>query len=120
MVLKSNSSLVYSSVTGRICPSCGQPVSACACGQGAKAATPGDGVVRVGRETKARRGKGVTVISGVALPAHELKALASELKRTCGTGGTLKDGVIEIQGDHRDTLVALLKARGWTVRRSGG
>jgi translation initiation factor 1 len=79
-----------------------------------------DGVVRVGRETKGRKGKGMSLISGVPLPPEELKKLAKELKQKCGTGGTVKDGVIEIQGDHRDTLIDLLKARGWTVKRSGG
>ncbi len=80
----------------------------------------GDGVVRVGRETKGRKGKGVTLVSGVPLPPEELKTLARELKQKCGTGGTLKDGVIEIQGDHRDALIELLKTKGWTVKRSGG
>jgi translation initiation factor 1 len=79
-----------------------------------------DGVVRVARETKGRKGKGVTLISGVPLPPAELKTLARELKQKCGTGGTLKEGVIEIQGDQRDALIELLKARGWTVKRSGG
>lgn len=77
-------------------------------------------MVRVGRESKGRKGKGVTLINGVPLPAAELKKLAKELKQKCGTGGTLKDGVIEIQGDHRDILIDLLKAKGWTVKRSGG
>jgi translation initiation factor 1 len=81
---------------------------------------PSDGVVRVGRETKGRKGKGMTLVSGVPLPPEELKLLAQELKKKCGSGGTLKDGVIEIQGDHRDVLIELLKARGWTVKRSGG
>jgi translation initiation factor 1 len=79
-----------------------------------------DGVVRVGRETKGRKGKGMSLVSGVPLPPEELKTLAKELKQKCGTGGTVKDGVIEIQGDHRDTLIDLLKARGWMVKRSGG
>jgi translation initiation factor 1 len=81
---------------------------------------PSDGVVRVGRETKGRKGKGMTLVSGVPLPPEELKLLSQELKKKCGSGGTLKDGVIEIQGDHRDALIELLKARGWTVKRSGG
>ncbi len=76
--------------------------------------------MRVGRETKGRKGKGVTLISGVPLPPEELKALARELKQKSGTGGTLKDGIIEIQGDHRDALIELLKSRGWKVKRSGG
>ncbi|MBW2243671.1 MAG: translation initiation factor [Deltaproteobacteria bacterium] len=76
-----------------------------------------DGVVRVRRETKGRGGKTVTAISGVPLPEPELRDLAKDLKRRCGTGGALKDNVIEIQGDHRDTLVAELEARGYTVNR---
>jgi len=76
--------------------------------------------VRVGRETKGRKGKGVTVVTGVPLAADALDALGSKLKRLCGSGGTVKDGVIEIQGDHRDLLVAELAKLGWTVKRSGG
>ena len=78
------------------------------------------GVVRVGRETKGRKGKGVTLVTGVPLAAAELAKLGKELKKKCGTGGTVKDGVIEIQGDHRDRLVAELEKRGWTVKRAGG
>jgi translation initiation factor 1 len=77
-------------------------------------------VVRVRREVKGRRGKTVTTISGVPLGADALAALASELKRQCGTGGSSKDGVIEIQGDHRDRLVAALEQRGYRVVRAGG
>ena len=76
--------------------------------------------MRVGRETKGRKGKGVTLVTGVPLPVDELKLLAKELKQKCGTGGTLKDGVIEIQGDHRGVLIELLKAKGWPVKRAGG
>jgi translation initiation factor 1 len=112
--------LVYSSQHGRMCPRCGRPVAQCACGKAA-AAAPGPGsVVRVGRETKGRKGKGVTVVTGVPLAGDALAALASELKRLCGSGGTVRDGAIEIQGDHRDLLVAELAKRGWTVKRSGG
>ena len=80
----------------------------------------GDGVVRVGRETQGRKGGGVTVITGVPLEGKELKALAKKLKQLCGSGGNLVDGKIEIQGDHRDRLVAELTKRGWTVKKSGG
>lgn len=76
--------------------------------------------VRVGRETKGRGGKGVSVITGLRLSVAELDAMAKELKRRCGTGGTVKDGAIEIQGDHRDTLVAWLRERGFDAKRSGG
>ena len=72
------------------------------------------------RETKGRKGKGVTLITGLPLDETSLKGLAKELKRTCGTGGTVKNGVIEIQGDHRDALVAELKKRGYDAKRSGG
>jgi translation initiation factor 1 len=118
--VKYNSSLVYSSVSGRICPGCSKPVATCTCRKPATLTAKGDGVVRVGRETKGRKGKGVTVISGIPLPPDDLKVLARELKQKCGTGGTVKDGIIEIQGDQRDLLVELLQARGWTVKRSGG
>lgn len=114
------SRLVYSSETGRICPACNNPTATCRCRQQPSAPAAGDGIVRVGRETKGRKGKGVTLVSGVPLSCEELKVLAKELKQKCGSGGTLKDGVIEIQGDHRDLLIELLKAKGWPVKRSGG
>lgn len=81
---------------------------------------PRDGVVRVALEKKGRGGKTVSVITGLTGSEDRLKELAAELKRRCGTGGTLKDTVIEIQGDHRDTLVELLKSKGHTVKRVGG
>jgi translation initiation factor 1 len=80
----------------------------------------GDGIVRVRRETQRRGGKTVTTFSGVGLPEAELRELAGELKRRCGTGGSVKDYVIEIQGDHRDAVVAELERRGYTVKRAGG
>lgn len=110
---------VYSTEQGRLCPDCGQRVAACACVQHTLS-PKGDGIVRVGRETKGRKGGGVTVISGLALPQAELKALASQLKKLCGTGGTVKEGVIEIQGDHREPLMAFLSQLGQRVKRSGG
>ena len=115
-----NSRLVYSSASGRICPKCKKPIAACACSQSAATLPPGDGVVRVGRETKGRKGKGMTLITGIPLPTDKLKKLAKELKQKCGTGGTLKDGVIEIQGDHRDVLKEELSKLGYTVKLSGG
>ena len=111
--------LVYSTDRGRICPECRRPVAECSCGSGSSAPR-GDGIVRVARETKGRRGKGVTVITGVPLDGQALKDLATRLKRKCGTGGSVKGGVIEMQGDHRDVLVDLLAEHGWTVKRSGG
>lgn len=116
---KGESRLVYSSETGRICPECGQPVARCACTSAGKRPA-GDGVVRVRRETKGRGGKTVSVVTGVPLDETGLKNLAGELKKRCGTGGTLKDGVIEIQGDHRELLVAELTRRGYRVKLAGG
>ena len=77
-------------------------------------------MVRVGRETKGRKGKGMTVVTGVPLHPEELKSLAKELKQKCGTGGTVKGATIEIQGDHRDLLVGELQAKGYTVKKMGG
>lgn len=110
--------LVYSTDAGRHCPDCQQPVAACRCGQPALPA--GDGVARVRRETKGRGGKTVTTVSGVPLIGDELKALATALKKRCGTGGALKDAVIEIQGDHVELLMAELRARGFDVKKTGG
>ncbi len=83
-------------------------------------APQGDGIVRVRRETSGRGGKTVTTIAGLALASDALGALASELKRACGTGGTVRDYVIEIQGDHRPAIVAQLEQRGYTVKLAGG
>jgi translation initiation factor 1 len=110
--------LVYSTDAGRMCPVCRQPVAQCTCKQAA--APKGDGVVRVSRETKGRGGKAVTVVRGVALAADQLADLGKQLRTSCGSGGTVKDGVIEVQGDHTDRVVELLKARGHHVKRAGG
>lgn len=110
--------LVYSTDAGRHCPDCGKPVGECICGQPQVPA--GDGIARVRRETKGRGGKTVTTVSGVPLAGDELKELASALKRRCGTGGALKDGVIEIQGEHVELLIAELEKRGFRAKKSGG
>jgi len=116
--------IVYSTEHGRMCPRCGRPVGSCACrtgrGTAAAPAKAGGSVVRVGRETQGRKGKGVTVVTGVPLPGDALRELGARLKRLCGSGGTVRDGVIELQGDHRDLVVAELAKHGWTVKRSGG
>lgn len=104
-----------------MCPQCRQPVLQCRCKADAAAAVPrGDGVVRVSRETKGRGGKAVTVVRGVALEATALQALGKRLRTLCGSGGTVKDGVLEIQGDHVDRVMAQLQADGFVVKRSGG
>lgn len=104
-----NSILVYSSESGRVIQ------------QKLKLSpSPTDGTVRLQRQTKGRGGGTVIMISGIPLPVSSLKDLAGELKKRCGCGGTVKDGVIEIQGDHRDTLMFELQARGYKVKLAGG
>jgi translation initiation factor 1 len=110
---------VYSTAAGRLCPGCKHPVATCQC-QAQQQQVTGDGVVRIHRETKGRGGKGVTLIKGLPLPETELKALAAKMKQHCGTGGTVKDGVIEIQGDNRDKLLAWLLAQGYKAKLAGG
>jgi translation initiation factor 1 len=111
--------MVYSTERGLVCPKCRVPVLKCRCEK--KESIPaGDGIVRVRRETKGRGGKTVTSVSGVPLGGEALRSLASDLKRRCGTGGTVKDGVIEIQGDHRGTIVEELARRGFTTKLAGG
>lgn len=114
----SSGGLVYSTESGRMCPGCRQPVDQCVCSR--RAAPVGDGTVRVSRETKGRGGKAVTVVKGLALEATALTALGKQLKAQCGTGGTVKDGVIEIQGDHVERIVVSLKDMGHVVKRAGG
>ena len=115
----SSGGLVYSTEGGRMCPQCRHAVTACTCKT--QALVPaGDGVVRVSRETQRRGCKTVTVVRGVPLPADELAALGKRLRSACGAGGTLKDGVLEVQGDHADRLLALLQAQGFKVKRAGG
>ncbi|MDK2777271.1 MAG: translation initiation factor Sui1 [Pseudomonadota bacterium] len=119
MAKKSSSGgLVYSTEFGRACPECGQPIDQCICDEAQLPA--GDGIVRVSRESKGRGGKVVTLVSGIPLVGAELKTLAKELKKKCGVGGALKDGIVEIQGDQRDLLVSELSKRGFTVKKAGG
>ena len=113
--------LVYSTDAGRMCPHCRRAIAQCNCeAMKAAAVTAGDGVVRVSRETKGRGGKTATVVKGVALDAAALTALGKQLKAMCGSGGTVKDGVIEVQGDHCDRIVEALKKLGHQVKRAGG
>ncbi|HKL48655.1 MAG TPA: translation initiation factor Sui1 [Desulfuromonadales bacterium] len=114
-----NTRLVYSSDQGRMCPECSKPLRQCTCRK-PTAAPAGDGVIRLSRQTRGRKGKGVTLITGVPLAGEQLKDLAKKLKQKCGSGGTVKEDVIEIQGDHRDTLMVELKKEGWNVKKAGG
>jgi translation initiation factor 1 len=111
--------IVYSTGIGSLCPNCRRAVKDCVCPKGAPGAAK-PGAVRVGREVKGRAGKGVTTVTGLALSAADIDALATRLKKRCGSGGTVRDGVIEIQGDHRETIVAELVKLGWPAKRSGG
>lgn len=114
-----SSRLVYSTDQGRTCPDCQRPQQQCCCKQNT-ALPEGDGIVRISRQTKGRKGKGVTLIERVLLPADELKTLAKQLKKSCGSGGTVKDGVIEIQGDYREQLLATLLKLGYKAKLAGG
>lgn len=106
----SNSKLVYSTDKGRIKESeVQQSVPA-----------KGDGIVRIHRETKGRKGKGVSLVEGIAKTEKEVKAIAKKLKQTCGTGGTVKNGIIEIQTDQREKLKQELEKMGFTVKVAGG
>jgi translation initiation factor 1 len=116
---KSNSNLVYSTESGRLCPQCHRPVAQCVCGKDRPAAL-GDGIVRLRRETKGRGGKAVSIVSGLPLAGAELKALAMLLTQRCGVGGAVIGDEIEIQGDQREILLTELQKRGYTVKIAGG
>ena len=118
MKSSSNSGLVYSTDGGRMCPGCRRPLDQCTC-KAAPAAT-GDGVVRVSRQTKGRGGKSVTLVKGLLLDAAGLAQLGKQLRTACGSGGTVKDGVIEVQGDHCELVMETLKKHGHDPKRSGG
>jgi translation initiation factor 1 len=115
---QATSGLVYSTERGRMCPACRQAIASCAC----KAAPlpAGDGIARVSRQTKGRGGKSVTVVKGLALDAVALAALGKQLRAACGCGGTVKDGVIEVQGDHCELIMDLLGKLGHRAKRAGG
>ncbi len=111
--------LVYSTDRGLVCPKCRLPMAKCSCRR--EATVPkGDGIVRVRRETRGHGGKTVTAVDGIPLAGDALRELCSELKRLCGTGGTVKDGVVQIQGDQRDKILSELSRRGFTVKAAGG
>lgn len=112
------SGLVYSTDSGRHCPECEQPEADCICAQ--QPLNSGDGVACVRRENKGRGGKTVTTIQGLCLTLDELKTLTAALKKRCGCGGSLKDGVIEIQGDQVELLLEDLRKRGFKAKKTGG
>jgi translation initiation factor 1 len=116
----SDSRPVYSTDGGRICPGCLRPVTGCVCRDKHRPPPAGDGIVRIHRETKGRKGAGMTLVKGLPLSEPALADLARKLKARCGVGGSVKDGVIELQGDQRDKARDLLVAEGYTVRLAGG
>lgn len=118
--MKSSSSggLVYSTDGGRMCPECRRSLSECACRL--KVVPLGDGVVRVSRQTKGRGGKSVTIVRGLPLDAAALALLGKQLRTACGSGGTVKDGAIEVQGDHCEQIISELRKHGHDPKRTGG
>jgi translation initiation factor 1 len=109
--------IVYSTAAGRMCPDCGQPVAACRCGsRAATGKVPAKVVAKLRVEKKGRGGKTVTVVDGLPRNDAFLAALCQELKRGCGTGGTVSDGVVELQGDQRDRLREMLRAKAFAVK----
>lgn len=116
--MRQDNPTVYSTESGRICPKCGKTLVLCTC---KKIIPPkGDGIVRVQKESKGRKGKTVTLVKGTNLGEDALRDLLSGLKRLCGSGGTIKDGVIEIQGDHTEIVIEELKKSGFSVKKVGG
>ncbi len=117
--------VVYDSDYGRICPNCHKPEQGCTCRQKStarpqqRAIPKADGIVRVSRDRRNRRGKTVTVITGV-VGGPGADEVAGTLKRLCGSGGTVKDGIIEIQGDHRDLVLSKLTEMGFKAKLAGG
>lgn len=103
-----------------MCPDCRQVLSECVCKTLAKKLPTGDGVVRVSRETKGRGGKSVTIVRGLALDPVALAVLGKQLRTACGSGGTVKDGVIEVQGDHCERVIEALRKYGHSAKRAGG
>ncbi len=111
---------MYSTEGGRMCPACRKPTAECICNAPPVPARREDVVLRVSRETKGRGGKAVTVIRGLQADVATVATLGKELRTLCGSGGTVKEGVIEVQGDHRERVIAHLAASGWRAKASGG
>jgi translation initiation factor 1 len=120
MKSSAKSGLVYSTDGGRMCPECRHVLAECVCKTVTKTRPVGDGVVRVTRETKGRGGKSVTIVKGLTLDPLALALLGKQLRTACGSGGTVKDGVIEVQGDHCEQVIEALKKHGYSAKRAGG
>jgi len=114
------SRLVYSTDQGHLCPDCGAAEDPCRCQTQAADHIWGDGRVRVSRQTKGRKGKAVTLVEGLAMNTAELEQTAKRLKTRCGSGGAVKDGIIEIQGDQRQIIVSWLQKQGINAKLAGG
>ena len=114
-----DSRLVYSTSSSNSCPRCGKPLRKCRCTP-LQEAKPATGAIRIRRQTRGKGGKTVTVISGLTLGQDSAKALMKEMKKLCGSGGTINNGEIEIQGDHRETILELLQSRFNDVKLAGG
>ena len=112
--------LVYSTESGRMCPGCRQALAACSCKVASASAAAADGIAKVARQTKGRGGKCVTTVSGLGLDGAALTELGKLLRSACGSGGTVKDGVLEVQGDHVDQILQVLAKQGHRAKRSGG
>ena len=122
-----NHRLVYSTEKGRVCSRCRKPADQCDCKkkktalkERAPTGYPDDGIVRIRREVKGRKGKTVTAVFGLPLDGPALKLFARDLKQSCGSGGSVKDGAVVIQGDHREILRAMIEKQGYTVKIAGG
>lgn len=111
--------VVYSTEHGRLCSRCGKAIHSGNCAITSEK-NAGDGRVRIQRETKGRKGAGVTLVTGIPLAEKELKELHSTLKKKCGVGGAIKDGILELQGDQREAIFKLLEGKGWDVKIAGG
>jgi len=121
--MTNNAKLVYSTQSGRMCPNCGRPATSCSCIErkaNAHSKIKVDGIIRIKREKKGRKGKTVTTISGFQEGKYELKKIAKDLKNKCGSGGSIKDGIIIIQGDHRQTIQSELQKQGFIAKLAGG
>ncbi len=123
----SKSVLVWSSESGRICPECGKPATSCTCKKKKNSRQdkpvknyPDDGIIRIMRETKGHKGKTVTVIGNTPFKDRELKEFAKKLKARCGTGGSIRDKEILIQGDHRQVILEELSKLGFKAKMAGG